>query len=173
MEKKPGIRLVFVLIITGIFFIPLYPSLQWFSLDRTVRENAEMKYEFPKKYLDLPYEDQKDIDSTKELKNKTIKLGLDLQGGMYIALKADTSGLEKDEDKRDAVSRALEVIRNRVDQFGVSEPSIMKQGTDRIVVELPGVKDPKRAEDLLNVRGKLEFMLVDDTNSEFTFLGKK
>ncbi|MDD5067588.1 MAG: protein translocase subunit SecD, partial [bacterium] len=66
------------------------------------------------------------------------------------------------EERNDAVSRALEIIRNRVDQFGVSEPSIQKQGENRIVVELPGVKDPGRAESLLNVRGSLEFKLVDD-----------
>jgi len=60
------------------------------------------------------------------------------------------------------MNQSIEVIRNRIDEFGVAEPSIASQGTDRLVVELPGVKDVKRAKDLIGRTAKLEFKMVDD-----------
>ncbi len=62
-----------------------------------------------------------------------------------------------------AVDQSLEIIRNRIDQFGVAEPAIIRQGADEIVVQLPGVKDPKRAMKLLGETAQLEFKLVADT----------
>ena len=70
------------------------------------------------------------------------------------------SSLEDEAD--DAVNRALEVIRNRVDQFGVSEPTILKQGSNRIIVELAGVQDPERARNLIKQTALLEFSLLKD-----------
>ncbi len=64
--------------------------------------------------------------------------------------------------RRLAIDQVLETIRNRIDQFGVSEPSIQKQGEDRILVQLPGVKDPKRAIELIGKTALLEFKLVND-----------
>jgi preprotein translocase subunit SecD len=64
--------------------------------------------------------------------------------------------------KDNTVEQALEKIRNRIDQFGVSEPTIVRQGENEIVVQLPGVKDPKRAIDLIGKTALLEFKLVDD-----------
>jgi len=64
--------------------------------------------------------------------------------------------------KDNAVDQALETIRNRIDQFGVSEPTIHRQGENEIVVQLPGVKDPKRAIDLIGKTAQLEFKIVDD-----------
>src|SRR5512138_2773795 len=61
-----------------------------------------------------------------------------------------------------AVRQGLETIRNRVDQFGVSEPSIQQQGENRILVQLPGVQDPERAKALIGKTALLEFKLVDD-----------
>ncbi len=72
------------------------------------------------------------------------------------------SGKEKDAIKDNAANQALETIRNRIDQFGVSEPTIHRQGENEIVVQLPGVKDPKRAIDLIGKTAQLEFKLVDD-----------
>jgi len=66
---------------------------------------------------------------------------------------------------RMAVDQAIETIRNRIDQFGVSEPVIQKQGEDMILVQLPGVKDPQRAINLIGKTAILEFKLVDDENS--------
>jgi preprotein translocase subunit SecD len=69
---------------------------------------------------------------------------------------------EKSFIKDNASNQALETIRNRIDQFGVSEPTIHRQGTNEIVVQLPGVKDPKRAIDLIGKTALLEFKIVDD-----------
>lgn len=90
---------------------------------------------------------------------KRINLGLDLKGGMHLLLKVDTSALTG-EAKADACDRALEVIRNRIDQFGVREPTIVKQGEDEIVVQLPGVTDRDRAIDIIGKTAQLEFKLV-------------
>ncbi len=69
------------------------------------------------------------------------------------------------EIKKLAVEQSLETIRNRVDQFGISEPEIVPQGEDRIIVQLPGVKDPSRAKNLIGKTALLEFKLVDDEHS--------
>ena len=151
---------------------------------------------------------------------KSIKLGLDLQGGTYLVYEVDLPNLleslskqrdanfdaaikevesrvntqnedffdalqavfqEKDmrlnrhfgvrgdsddmiiqdlkDQAEDAVERTLEVLRNRIDQFGVSEPSITKQGADRIVVELAGVQDVERAKSIIGTTALLEFQM--------------
>ena len=64
--------------------------------------------------------------------------------------------------KENAVNQALETIRNRIDQFGVSEPVIIKQGENQILVQLPGIKDPQRALELIGKTAQLEFKLVDE-----------
>ncbi len=93
-----------------------------------------------------------------------LKLGLDLQGGSQILLEVDFSGLKdlSDQQKQDAVKTALEIIRNRIDQFGVSEPSIQRTGPNRIIVQLPGLKDPSRAKELIGKTALLEFKLVQN-----------
>jgi SecD/SecF fusion protein len=63
--------------------------------------------------------------------------------------------------KENAVTQSLEIIRNRIDQFGVTEPVIVRQGTDEIVLQLPGIKDPQRAIELIGRTAQLEFKLVD------------
>ena len=66
--------------------------------------------------------------------------------------------------KKNAVNQSLEIIRNRIDQFGVSEPVIVRQGSDEIVIQLPGVKDSKRALNLIGQTAQLEFKMVVDNN---------
>ncbi|MBI4691143.1 MAG: protein translocase subunit SecD [Nitrospirae bacterium] len=66
--------------------------------------------------------------------------------------------------KDNAADQALETIRNRIDQFGVAEPTIHRQGTNEIVVQLPGIKDPKRAIEIIGKTAQLEFKLVDDSS---------
>ena len=90
-----------------------------------------------------------------------IKLGLDLQGGMHLILRVDTAKIAENA-REDATARAVEIIRNRIDQFGVAEPSIQREGMDRIVVQLPGVMDRERALALLGKTALLEFKLVSD-----------
>jgi len=100
---------------------------------------------------------------------KKINLGLDLQGGMHLVLRANFSGIEEklkrkltEKDKTEITQQALELLRNRVDKFGVSEPSIRPSGTEAIEIQLPGVKDPKAVKKALGDTGQLEYRLVDD-----------
>jgi len=67
--------------------------------------------------------------------------------------------------KKLAMEQALETIRNRVDQFGITEPEIIPQGEDRIIVQLPGIKDPGRAKNLIGKTALLEFKLLDEEHS--------
>lgn len=67
-----------------------------------------------------------------------------------------------EEEAEDAINRALEILQNRVDQFGVSEPTIQKQGNRRVIVELAGIQDPDRARSLLESTALLEFALLKD-----------
>jgi preprotein translocase subunit SecD len=66
--------------------------------------------------------------------------------------------------KDSAINQALETIRNRIDQFGVAEPIVQRQGLKQIVVQLPGVKEPKRARDLIKETALLEFKMLDEDN---------
>ena len=71
---------------------------------------------------------------------------------------------EAKETEKLAVDQALETIRNRIDQFGVAEPDIRRQGENRILIQLPGIKDTERAKELIGRTALLEFKLVDDTD---------
>lgn len=93
-----------------------------------------------------------------------LKLGLDLQGGMHMTLEVDESK-QAVADKSEALDRALKVVRQRTDEFGVSEPVVQKVGTDRIIVELPGVDDAERAQDLIQKAAFLEFQITDKTGA--------
>ena len=93
-----------------------------------------------------------------------LKRGLDLQGGMHLALEIDDSK-QKVADKSDAIDRALKVVRTRIDQFGVSEPLVQKAGADRIIVELPGIDDPQRAMDVVQKSAFLQFEITDKTGA--------
>jgi preprotein translocase subunit SecD len=93
-----------------------------------------------------------------------LKRGLDLQGGMHLALEVDESkGPVPDKSK--AIDNALKVVRNRIDEFGVSEPVVQKAGSERIIVELPGIDDPRRAQDVVQKSAYLEFQITDKTQA--------
>lgn len=92
-----------------------------------------------------------------------VRLGLDLQGGMHLALEvADPDGTMTPEARVDATDRALQVIRTRIDEFGVEEPLIQKVGDTRIIVELAGITDEQRAKEIIQQTAFLEFQLVTD-----------
>lgn len=93
-----------------------------------------------------------------------LKLGLDLQGGMHILLEVDESkGAVA--NKATAIENALRVVRNRIDEFGVNEPVVQKVGSDQIVVELPGIDDRQRAEDIVQKTALLQFQITDKTQA--------
>jgi len=92
---------------------------------------------------------------------KHINLGLDLKGGMHLILKVDTEQLDENA-KKDAVLRAIEILRNRIDSIGVGETVIQRQGESEILVQLPGITDRDSAIKLIGQVAKLEFRIVKD-----------
>lgn len=98
------------------------------------------------------------------VKRVPLKRGLDLQGGMHLTLEPDESnGVIA--DKAAAIERALKVVRTRVDEFGVAEPVVQKSGTDKIIVELPGIDDPERAIQVVQKSAFLKFQITDKSQS--------
>ncbi|MEO8194224.1 MAG: protein translocase subunit SecD [Gemmatimonadales bacterium] len=93
-----------------------------------------------------------------------LKRGLDLQGGMHLALEVDESKGNIPQ-KSEALDRALKVVRTRIDQFGVAEPLVQKSGNDRIIVELPGIDDPQRAQEVVQKSAFLQFQITDKTQA--------
>ena len=89
-----------------------------------------------------------------------LKLGLDLQGGMHLAIEIDESAGPVT-NPEDAIDRVQTVIRSRVDEFGVAEPLIQKVGNDRLIIQLPGITDPARAKQIIARSAFLEFRITD------------
>ena len=82
------------------------------------------------------------------------------EGGQLVSLKIkDKRAIEL---KKLTIEHSLETIRNRVDQFGIAEPEIIPEGDNRILIQLPGIKDPERAKNLIGKTALLEFKIVDD-----------
>ena len=119
----------------------MYRTLHWWLLAIVAVIGAAVYYAFPLE--------------------QRINLGLDLQGGMHLVLRVETAKVPV-EAREDATERALEVIRNRIDEFGVKEPSIHRQGTEGIIVQLPGITDRERALEIIGRTAHLEFRLVAD-----------
>lgn len=92
-----------------------------------------------------------------------IKLGLDLKGGAHIVLQAKETAENKVTE--DSIDRLLAVLRNRIDQYGVAEPVIQREGRDRVIVDLPGIQDPDAALELIGKTALLEFRQVVEATS--------
>ena len=90
-----------------------------------------------------------------------LNLGLDLRGGAHIVLQAKDTPENPLRD--DSIDRLLAVLRNRIDQYGVAEPIIQKSGTDRIIVDLPGIQDPQAALELIGRTAQMDFREVMDS----------
>ncbi|MDR3076925.1 MAG: protein translocase subunit SecD [Synergistaceae bacterium] len=89
-----------------------------------------------------------------------VKLGLDLKGGVHIVMRA--IGTPENPVDYDSIDRLIAVLRNRIDQYGIVEPQIQREGTDRVAVDLPGVEDPTAALDLIGRTAVLQFRQVID-----------
>jgi len=143
--------------LVGVSLWFLYPTFKWYSLPVQERELREQ---------------EKD-----PIVGKILNLGLDLRGGTHLVLELDRTKLDPKFKLEEALERAIEIIRNRVDQFGVSEPHIARQGERWIVIQLPGVKDPERAKELIGKTALLEFRLVAEEDVQralaSTLLDKK
>ena len=142
MKRNRKLVLILALITAAVYY--LLPSVEFYRMTDDERESMELKS--PAQLVDL--------------KKRSLNLGLDLQGGIHLVLEVKTEGMEQQE-AQDAVAQAQEVIRNRVDQFGVAEPTIQRQGENRIIIELPGVQDVQRAKDLVGQTALLEFQLLE------------
>jgi SecD/SecF fusion protein len=209
MRHNITVRAVIILFFVFLFLYLLYPTIKFNYLLSETKKN-DLKIEDPDKY--------------EKLLDNSIKLGLDLQGGMHVVMEVDIEELakalarnkddrfeeawntasaitleenrdflavftqkleeqgsdlaryygtrsmrEKDEileylrnQSEEAIKRSLEILRNRVDQFGVAEPTIQKQGTKRIIIELAGITDPQRVRGILGKTALLEFRLLKD-----------
>tara|TARA_B100000676_G_scaffold285598_1_gene314344 strand:- start:86 stop:1873 length:1788 start_codon:yes stop_codon:yes gene_type:complete len=209
MNNKLTTRLIWILLIFGLGVYALLPTVQYQFIDK--KEATDEKIQ--------------------DLKSKSIKQGLDLEGGIYIVLEVDlpqlVNSLASNKDKKfeifldelsnqysnntgdfftlfeknvinqdlklaryfikygktneeiiaqlklqsdDSINRVIEIIQNRVDQFGVSEPTIQKQGNDRVIVELAGITDSERARSLLQSTALLELIIVKNPQSTNTIV---
>ncbi|NOQ97923.1 MAG: protein translocase subunit SecD [Calditrichae bacterium] len=209
MRRNITVKLGIILFLVALFLYLLYPTIK-FNYLLSPEAKEDLKIEDPKAY--------------DKLLENSIKLGLDLQGGMHVVMEVDieelTKVLARNKDERfdeaweesrlitaeedrdfltvfaqkleekgadiaryfgtkslkehdeilsylrkqasEAIDRSLEVLRNRVDQFGVSEPTIQKQGNKRIIIELAGITDPQRVRGILGQTALLEFRMLKD-----------
>jgi len=129
----------------------LYPTVEWYSKTSDERAKSEAMRMRPKRILNL---------------------GLDLKGGTHLLLELDVEKLDKKEKLNDAMTRAIEIIRNRVDQYGVGETPIARQGERWISVDLPGISDTAEAENLIGKTALLEFRLVNTSAEAQAVLSK-
>ncbi len=235
------ILILFFVALSGYLLYPTYADYQNTKKmnkrldavrDSLVTNNPQITETEIKSLLEIEEDNIRLADeSIKENRDKRVKLGLDLQGGMYLVMEVNTAKLlekiakepdekflalldeaakeselsqqnvvsiltgklaengirlsryfgnirEDDEDiisrleeqESDAVTRAIEIISNRVNQYGVSEPSIQKQGARRIIIELPGISREEEAKQLLQGRALLEFKLVKDPQFSFPIM---
>jgi len=99
--------------------------------------------------------------NTQRYDGMPLKLGLDLQGGMHMVLEVDDpDGTYTAEAKADHIDRSERIIRMRIDEFGVEEPLIQKIGSERLIIELPGIDDEERAKNIIRQNAYLEWRLV-------------
>jgi preprotein translocase subunit SecD len=107
-------------------------------------------------------------DFSKSYREPALNLGLDLQGGTYLKYEVEVDKIPKNEagkpmvETREAVDRALEIIRNRVDSMGMREPVIQREGEKWVVVQLPGDKDPERTQHTIGATAQMQFRLVSE-----------
>jgi len=155
MSRTQNWRIIvtLVMIVAAIYYS--WPTIRYWMLSEAEKE--QLKQDNPAKLF--------------EMKQEAIRLGLDLQGGMHVVLrvqkeKLDTKGADE------AVDRAEQIIRNRIDQFGVTEPLIQKAGDDRIIVDLPGFTDTERAQNLIGKTAQLQFKLLESMENATLMISK-
>jgi protein-export membrane protein SecD len=145
MNRSLTTRAVVVIAVVVASLIVLWPTIQASRVTDEMRKTAVT--------------DAALASRIESWESRAIRKGLDLEGGMYIVLEIDTEGLT-DVQADDAMDRVTEILRNRVDQFGVSEPDIKPMGNERIIVQLPGLQDVERAKNLIGSTARLEFRMV-------------
>ena len=139
MTKTQTKWLGLLALIVGSVFL-LYPSINWYQLDPAERAKLEALRERPK-WL--------------------VNLGLDLKGGTHMVMELQVDKLDAKMPLNEAMQQAIEIIRNRIDQFGVAEPLIVRQGARWIVVQLPGVTNSEQAKALIGKTAR-EVLINED-----------
>ena len=119
---------------------------------------------FPRKVVERHQETADGPVTYDTVRRVPLKQGLDLNGGMYLALEVDESK-QAVTNKKEALDRALTVLRERIDKFGVVEPNVQRFGDERIIVELPGVEDEQRALSIVEQVAALKFQITDETDA--------
>lgn len=172
------VRFFVIVFVLALGVLIIKPTYEWYFvvpdkdkelLSLPAEEVSKLSPELKKKYNEV-----------KKLRNSTVlNIGLDLRGGVYITLEPDPVDMtnylldkfEGDMDKvlseynkelESQVNISLEILRNRLDQFGVTEPVIRRESGYRISVELPGISSIAQAREAVSKAGKLEFKFVDD-----------
>ena len=135
-----------IAILLGSLYL-IYPNYKWYSKPLAERETLDSMGERPKRMLNL---------------------GLDLRGGSSLLLELEVAKLDKKEPLNEAMARAIEIIRNRIDQYGLAETQITRQGDKWIMVQLPGVANPQRAEELIGKTAMLEFRIVKENTDAYS-----
>ncbi|MDR3284103.1 MAG: protein translocase subunit SecD, partial [Treponema sp.] len=124
---------------------------------------------------DVEQRERNKIIAAKSLYTNSVKLGLDLSGGMSIIIKADLDAafaanndgtVDQALFRRDAMAQAIETLTSRIDKFGLTEPIIRQQGEDRIYIELPGAAEADAINSIIMGKGILNFRLVDSAATE-------
>lgn len=139
MSYKLTIKWILILfVMIGSVWL-LFPTYEWYSQSDADKAKLEQIGERPKNILNL---------------------GLDLRGGTYLLLELDVSKLDNRETVSEAISRAIEILRNRIDQYGVAETPITRQGEKWIAIQMPGISNPEQAEALIGKTAMLEFKIV-------------
>ncbi len=141
MNKNLRWRILLILVVVVLAGFALWPTIRVYRLDAAQRQAMDPAH-------------------LEHLQSQSLSLGLDLQGGMHLVLEIDDSKAPPDASRSELRDRALEVIRNRVDEFGVSEPTVQGSGEKRIIVELPGVGDFEHAKSIISRAALLEMKMV-------------
>ncbi len=114
---------------------------------------------FENSSIEVNLQDEKSVGAFERFVMDKLAMELIQSNGPKVLI--DLNSQRKNEIQKQTIAQALETLRNRIDEFGVAEPSIQAQGHDRIVVQLPGMQNPERAKSVLGKTAQLEFKIVD------------
>ncbi len=194
MQRVPVWKIVFIVVILLFSLWMLMPTMRFYSYDAGARHSGEPPEleEVEQLYAEDQIEaeeynsrKQEILEDFRRLKESSIRLGLDLQGGVHQVIEVDLDQVEEQlrEDNPDidasevenqanlALGSAATIIETRVDQYGLSEASVIRQPPDRLILEMPGFSDPGRVAELVNATAELSFHLLPSQNEMAQILG--
>lgn len=186
MKSVPLWKWLLILAVIAVSALYLYPSYVWYSLDEQIRNDpnvhtpevqevldriAELRESGDEANIDeiarLEEDLQEKRDALYDLRQRAIPLGLDLAGGMHVVLEVEPTDDAPAIDEQDEVERqntlldqAFTVYRARIDKLGLTEPVVEKQPPNRILIQIPGIKNPDDVLGILRATARLEFRLA-------------